>query len=304
MSELLAFKHRFASAMKNGCKETESEAKWFEAAGREFEQQKPLMTAALAASINEAGLGFQAEMQDWLLHESVATFQSHLGLLPSKGKKDILKRGSSAGRGIEQLPETFRAEQKWPACQEEILRIHNQGHCGSCWAFGGLASIDARMCIASNGNWDAPADILSRLQVTSCAPDDYWAGHDGCQGGFPHWPMEFMAKTGIVSTSCLPYYISGEGSEHFQHQDSAPPCEEHCQGGYSLPMSSDAFSSAGVANYDWIQHVHGDAEKVSIMKTAIYEEGPVAFAFFANHAFMGYSSGVFSVCTGHDQANH
>jgi len=50
--------------------------------------------------------------------------------------------------------------------------------------------------------------------------------------------------------------------------------------------------------------VHGDLEKIGTMKTAIYQEGPVAFAFNANHAFMGYHSGVFSVCTGHDQANH
>merc|ERR1712241_848968 len=145
---------------------------------------------------------------------------------------------------------------KWPKCKEEILRIHNQGHCGSCWAFGGLASIDARMCIASDGNWNAPKDVLSRLHVTSCAPDNYWAGHDGCQGG------------------------------------------------YSLSLLNDTFSSMGVANYDWLTDVHGDPDKVATMKTAILQEGPVAFAFFANHAFMGYSSGVFSVCTGHDQANH
>merc|ERR1711920_676448 len=92
--------------------------------------------------------------------------------------------------------------------------------------------------------------------------------------------------------------------EHFQHQDTAPPCESHCQGGYSLALAHDAFSSAGVANYDWITHVHGDPDKVATMRNAIYQEGPVAFAFFANHAFMSYSSGVFSVCTGHDRANH
>ena len=40
------------------------------------------------------------------------------------------------------------------------------------------------------------------------------------------------------------------------------------------------------------------------MKTAIYQEGPVAFAFYANQPFMGYHGGVFSVCTGHDRANH
>lgn len=71
-----------------------------------------------------------------------------------------------------------------------------------------------------------------------------------------------------------------------------------------MSLGNDSFSSAGVANYDWLTHVHGDATKVATMKTAIYTEGPVAFAFFANHAFMGYHSGVFSVCTGHDQANH
>merc|ERR1712113_778130 len=43
---------------------------------------------------------------------------------------------------------------------------------------------------------------------------------------------------------------------------------------------------------------------MAAMRTWIYQEGPVAFAFFANHAFMGYDGGVFSVCTGHDQANH
>merc|ERR1719296_291911 len=40
------------------------------------------------------------------------------------------------------------------------------------------------------------------------------------------------------------------------------------------------------------------------MKTAIYQEGPVAFAFKANYAFMAYGGGVFSHCSGHDRANH
>lgn len=165
--------------------------------------------------------------------------------------------------------------------------------------------MDARMCVATNGTWDAPGDILSRLHVTSCAPDTYWQGHDGCQGGYPHWPMEYMAKHGgVVSTSCLPYYIGGEGMEHFEQQDSAPPCEAHCQGGYSLPMNEDKFFSTGVGNYDWITDVHGTAEKMYMMRVAIYEEGPVSFAFYANQPFMGYAGGVFSVCTGHDQANH
>merc|ERR1719422_1491130 len=259
----------------------------------------------MAASMNEAGLGFRVKMHAWLVHESRATFQSHLGLLPKqRGQESVFKRKATARQAQVDFPDAFRAELKWPKCKEAILRIHNQGHCGSCWAFGGMASIDARMCIATDGNWNAPKDVLSRLHVTSCAPDNYWAGHDGCQGGFPHWPMEMMARSGVASSTCLPYYISGEGSEHFEHQDVAPPCVTHCQGGYSLPMLNDTYSSVGVANYDWLTEVHGDAEKIRITKTAILQEGPVAFAFYANNAFMGYQSGVFSVCTGHDQANH
>jgi len=301
--ELSAFKDRFSVAMTMRCKDLQSEQTWIEAAGQELEMQKPLMTSAVAASLNEAGLGFKTKMHDWLAHESASSFSSRLGLLPTpEGQKDVLKRGPQ--REASPLPHVFRAELKWPQCREEILKIHNQGHCGSCWAFGGLASIDARMCIASGGGWDAPQDILSRLHVTSCAPDQYEPGHDGCQGGWPHWPMEMMARVGVASTSCLPYYIAGEGAEHFQHQDTAPPCESHCQGGYSLGINNDTYSSAGVANYDWLTQVHGDPTKIGAMKEAIYQEGPVAFAFKANHDFMGYHSGVFSVCTGHERANH
>lgn len=189
-------------------------------------------------------------------------------------------------------------------CQNAILRIHNQGHCGSCWAFGGLASLDARMCIASNGTWNAPTDILSRLQATSCASVSHYPGHDGCQGGFPHWPMEYMANHGLASTSCLPYYIHGEGVEHFQHQDAAPPCMTHCQGGYGSALADDRFHSEGAGNYDHYANVHGDATMMASIRAAIYSDGPVAFAFKATHAFMGYTSGVFSGCDGSERANH
>jgi len=302
-NERSAFKHRFSSAMRDACKGIDSEENWRAVAAKELEQQKPLMTAALAASINDAGLGFQAKMQDWLIHESLSAFPGRLGLLPTpEGQKSVLNRKHTA-RHAGQLPQNFRAQDKWPQCQDAILRIHNQGHCGSCWAFGGVASLDARMCVATNGTWSGDTDILSRLQVTSCAAEQNGQS-DGCQGGLPHWGMVMMATDGIASGSCLPYYIQGEGVDHFQHQDEAPPCVTRCQGGYSLPLDQDVFSSQGAQHYDWITQVHGDAAKILAMKTAIYEEGPVSFAFYANRAFMGYAGGVFSVCTGRDRANH
>lgn len=302
--ELEAFKKRFVAAMGPSCKAGINEDYWL-SAGAELERQKPVMVKALVASLNKAHLGFTAKMQAWFVDESVEAFRGRMGYLPvPEGQQSVLNRGRQAGEDSNDLPEHFLAEDKWPMCKDAIRRIHNQGHCGSCWAFGGVASMDSRMCIASNGTWASTVDILSRLYVTSCAPGQYFPGHDGCQGGYPHWPMEFMAKRGIVSSRCLPYYISGEGKEHFDHQDVAPPCETHCQGGYSKHMQEDVFFAKGIEKYDWLTQVHGDPGKIGMMKIAIYEEGPVSFAFNANSAFMGYADGVFSVCTGHDHANH
>jgi hypothetical protein len=69
-------------------------------------------------------------------------------------------------------------------------------------------------------------------------------------------------------------------------------------------MQEDFYISPTVGNYIWLTEVHGDGRKIYLMKQAIYNEGPVAFAFQANSPFMGYSGGVFSVCTGHERANH
>lgn len=302
--EKSAFRSRFAAAMQHRCKELHDERVFHEVAGAELQRQKPLMTEAVVASLNKAGVGFQAKMHSWLKHETEASFQGRLGYMPvPEGQGDVLQRPAGGRQANVHLPVAFRAELKWPKCKEEILRIHNQGHCGSCWAFGGVASVDARMCIATDGKWNQHEEILSRLHVVSCAPGKYFNSHDGCQGGWPHWAMVMMAKEGIASSTCLPYYIGGEGSEHFQNKDTAPPCETHCQGGYSVPLGNDTFSSAGVANYDWLRNVRGEPEKMRLTKTAILQEGPVAFAFFANRPFMSYHSGVFSVCGG-ESANH
>lgn len=305
--EFEAFQQRYISALRN-CKGAQGLEKWLEKAGSELERQKPLMTQALVDSLNAAGLGFKAKMHEWLLHTSVANVDRHLGLKPTpEGQQSVFGGGRGLSPGDSQLPDNFQAEDKWPQCSEAILRIHNQGHCGSCWAFGGMASIDSRVCIASNGSFDTSVDVLSRLQATSCASElAEGEGADGCQGGWPHWPMQMMEKFGMVSSSCLPYYISGEGVEHFEHQEKSPPCgmETHCQGGYNSSMDKDFFFAPGVGSYTWLTQIHGDAAKVLTMKNAIYEEGPIAFAFYANRPFMGYYTGVFSVCTANSRANH
>uniref|UniRef100_A0A2P2KCN4 Peptidase C1A papain C-terminal domain-containing protein n=1 Tax=Rhizophora mucronata TaxID=61149 RepID=A0A2P2KCN4_RHIMU len=44
------------------------------------------------------------------------------------------------------LPKEFDARTAWSQCST-IGRILDQGHCGSCWAFGAVESLSDRFCI-------------------------------------------------------------------------------------------------------------------------------------------------------------
>merc|ERR1719343_1563027 len=131
-------------------------------------------------------------MRSWLTEHTEATKHKRLGYIPKKqGEKPVRCRSQSGRKQTaEELPVSFRAEEKWPMCSDAILRIHDQGHCGSCWAFSGLAPVDARMCIVTNGTWISSKDILSRLHVLTCAPTLYREHYDGCMGGSPSWTFD------------------------------------------------------------------------------------------------------------------
>merc|ERR1719188_1028143 len=81
--ERSAFRARFSRAMDQGCKSNplfiSDDSQWLKAAQHELEQEKPVMTAALALNLNRAAYGFQSKMQDWMLNESKATFEARLG---------------------------------------------------------------------------------------------------------------------------------------------------------------------------------------------------------------------------------
>lgn len=113
-----------------------------------------------------------------------------------------------------------------------------------------------------------------------------------------------MGTYGIVSDSCLPYYIGGAGVEHFEHSTNAPPCETHCQGGYYRSIRQDSFSAPGMQNYDFIQNVHSDRSKHYWIMVSLYNEGPVGFSMQARQPFFGYSQGVYTLCTPRDVGNH
>merc|ERR1712051_773762 len=66
----------------------------------------------------------------------------------------------------------------------------------------------------------------------------------------------------------------------------------------------DTFIFPGIDKYDLLHEVHGDVDAIARMKTAMYTEGPVSFAFQVVRAFFPYAGGVWSACDGEERANH
>ena len=161
----------------------------------------------------------------------------------------------------ENLPESFDVTQHWPHCD---YTIRNQGHCGSCWAFGTSEAMSDRICIASKGKITAPR---SAQQFVSC--DVYL--NFGCNGGIPMGAWEWTSITGVKSWECMPYE-SGKG-----HAPSCHAEKEKChEGGIKTK-----FLSA--------KHFTGEKAIMS----EIMKHGSVTAAFTVYSDFMSYKGGVY-----------
>jgi len=307
--ETTAFKGRFDRYMAQGCKEdplfTGKASHWIQGAKRALDEQKPIFTKALAENLNSENYGFVAKMQDWMLHESKASFEARLGrssVIPDDAEAVVAE--PSEGRRMEGfVPEKFDSSEQWPHCREEILRIHNQGICGSCWSFSCTQVLDARICIKSGGKFNGDDARLSPGFFASCAAHGGHAG-DGCAGGWEYYCYKFIdmpGTPGAVSETCSPYFGKGSGVNHFTQTSTAPTCSESCSEGYSRSLSQDGFKLPGIGRHRMLMpansHAHSEA------KEAIYRGGTVNHGIHASGQFMGYSSGVFNLCT-RKSANH
>lgn len=78
-----------------------------------------------------------------------------------------------------------------------ITSIKNQGGCGSCWIFGPIGAIEAKVNLYFNQHIDVD---LSEQHVLSC--NSYGAS---CLGASHNIPLIFAKQSGIVDESCFPY---------------------------------------------------------------------------------------------------
>jgi len=180
-------------------------------------------------------------------------------------------------------PDTFDARTQWPACKS-IGTILDQGHCGSCWAFGAAEAMTDRICIQSGGKQNP---ILSEQDLTSCD-----TANSGCNGGnlVPAW--NYMKNTGVVTEPCYPYAM-GTCSHPGCSGWTTPKCNRTCGNGASF--TSDKHHASTVKSV---------SRTVDAIANEILTNGPVEAAFTVYQDFNNYKSGVYQHVSGSREGGH
>lgn len=166
------------------------------------------------------------------------------------------------------------AEFNWKNYQNKDLTTpaKNQGQCGSCWAFAALGAIESLINI-KEGYQDVDID-LSEQYLLSCLPA---AG--GCYGGNTASPFSFIINTseegnfenGVIFEECLPY-----------EANDAIPCSNKAEHWYEtlVPLSG----------YGELWFGPNTPNVVEMMKSKIYENGPIYVLFLVDNSFRNFGS--------------
>ncbi|MFC1799617.1 C1 family peptidase [Candidatus Eisenbacteria bacterium] len=150
------------------------------------------------------------------------------------------------------------------AGQSFVSGIRDQGPCGSCWAFGALATMESAKMIALDQP-DTDPDF-SEQNVMTCN----WAGH-GCSGGDNGVALEMARLAGVPPEGCNPYEATDQLA-----------CRTSCPETYDLVEKIAAW---GV--------VSGDVVDIDAINAAL-EYGPVSTTFQIYESFYAYAGGIYS----------
>jgi C1A family cysteine protease len=216
---------------------------------------------------------------------------SHLeGNPPKPTNEDLLwEKGQAAEierKGLESGPdgEFFRAPSAPGALPTSydartygyVSSVKNQNPCGTCWAFGVLGQLEARLLKTGQGTYD-----FSEQSLVTCGRDQWlWTHCDG--GGNSYIAANSLTRLGTVTEGWDPYDPT--------HLDSST-CD---------------WWTPQVLNVTKWQIITNSPSSITAIKTAIYNDGPVTSALYMTTSATYFDSATHSLyypsCT-HD-TNH
>ncbi|KAH9101225.1 hypothetical protein LEN26_015821 [Aphanomyces euteiches] len=146
--------------------------------------------------------------------------------------------------------------------------VHDQGQCGSCWAFSAVGAVEFAHCLATGKLYD-----LSEQQVVSCSKGDGDPQHGasrGCDAGFPGTAMNWMRSNNICLDSAWPY-TSGTTGQTGQ-------CSKQCA---KLPLTIGTVIQT---------------ESQPQLQSALNSQPVIVSVYSGNDVFRNYKSGIISNC--------
>ncbi|XP_018460526.1 cathepsin B-like protease 2 [Raphanus sativus] len=248
----------------------------------------PILQDEIVKQVNEnPKAGWKAAFNDRFANFTVAEFKRLLGVKPTPKNAFLGVPVVSHDISISlKLPKQFDARTAWSQCSS-IGRILDQGHCGSCWAFGAVESLSDRFCIKYNMNIS-----LSVNDLLACC--GFLCGQ-GCNGGYPISAWRYFKHHGVVTEECDPYF-DNTGCSHPGCEPAypTPKCVRKCVSGNQLWRESKHY---GVSAYK-VRHDPQD------IMAEVYTNGPVEVAFTVYEDFAHYKSGVYKHITGANIGGH
>jgi len=168
------------------------------------------------------------------------------------------------------VPEEFDARTQWPQCPT-MQAIRDQGHCGSCWAFGAAESFGDRYCVTTGSH-----ETFSPQHLVDCFDDE-----DGCMGGSLDTTWYALVKKGIVPDACKPYVA--------ERKECSDLCNDTTHSRPKYYTAKNAYSV--FVPFD-------DKKNVRAIQEEILAHGPVEAAFYVVDGFQQYSGGVYQRVAG------
>lgn len=245
--------------------------------------EKLILQPSLVDKVNShPNAKWKADLNPRFANATVDDFKRLLGSYGDTDQRDIYIR--THPRNLK-LPTNFDAREEWPQCVS-LQTILDQGHCGSCWAFGAVEALSDRFCIHNN-----ETVTLSENDLLSCC--GFECGY-GCNGGYPLRAWQYFVRSGVVTTECAPYFDAA-GCQHpgCDPLYPTPECVQECKD-----------------NTDWqtVKHYASSAYRVGSdpydIMAEVYTNGPVEVSFQVFEDFAHYKSGVYQYISGDYLGGH
>ena len=171
------------------------------------------------------------------------------------------------------VPKTFDWRKKGV-----VTPVNTQGHCGSCWAFSAVETVESALAIATG----EPPVPLSIEQILVCCTTIVHSQCSSCMGGDPIAAYRYIQtnSSGLDAASDYPY---DEHTDPFKppqcKANASKPVAKVLSWSYAVPRCPGGLCSSG--------------EKEVALMAAVAQHGPVSICIDAEHDFIQYTSGIY-----------